>query len=268
MLKIVSKYNSDTKRILSDVTYYKSYLHTFYFDESKELLDHINIMQLKVFQFLSRVRRSKFVRDGLPVEQAAEYADNFIRNFHDKERRARRSFMVSNMNNVTAGNIEIPNYEPINLTKSNCELSEGLISLCSKGPSFVPTPNTFDWRQLQIDFDKFKNTLRKISFSSINEAGSSTNKNTTLPLTIDNPPRKQSLWIPPKSNSNEIETFISLVEKDLFQDTSRKRIPSNLSEDEKKALKDWRKNVLFNKESDKMMRLQDKGNRFIIVDKQ
>ena len=89
-----------------------------------------------------------------------------------------------------------------------------------------------------------------------------------MPLTIDNPPRKESLWIPRRSNSNEIETFISLVEKDLFQDTSRKRIPSNLSEDEKKALKDWRKNVLFNKESDKVMRLQDKGNRFIIVDKQ
>ena len=76
------------------------------------------------------------------------------------------------------------------------------------------------------------------------------------------------MWIPPKSNSNEIETFISLVEKDLFQDTSRKRIPSNLLQDEKKALKDWRKNVLFNKDSDKVMRLQDKGNRFIIVDKQ
>ena len=89
-----------------------------------------------------------------------------------------------------------------------------------------------------------------------------------MPLTIDNPPRKQSLWIPPKRNSNEIETFISLVENDLLQDTSRKRIPSNLSEDEKKPLKDWRENVLFNKESDKVMRLEDKGNRFIIVDKQ
>ena len=140
--------------------------------------------------------------------------------------------------------------------------------LCSKGPSFIPKPNYFGWRQLQIDFDKFENTLRKISFFSTIEAGSNANKNTTLSLAIDNPWLKQSLWIPPKSNSNEIETFISLVEKDLFQDTSRKRIPSNLSQDEKKALKDWRKNVLFNKDSDKVMRLQDKGNRFIIVDKQ
>ena len=70
----------------------------------------------------------------------------------------------------------------------------------------------------------------------------------------------------PKSNSNEIETFISLVEKNLFQDTSRKRIPSNLWEDEKKELKDWGK-MYYYKGSDKVMRLQD-GKRFINVDKQ
>ena len=86
--------------------------------------------------------------------------------------------MVSNSNKVIAEGIEMPNYEPINLTKNNCELSDGLISLCSKGPSFITTPNTFDWRRLQIDFDKFKNTLRKISFFSTFEAGSNTNKNT------------------------------------------------------------------------------------------
>ena len=61
---------------------------------------------------------------------------------------------------------------------------------------------------------------------------------------------------------------MSVVENDLFQDTSKKRISSNLSQDEKKALKDWRKNVLFKKDSGKVMHLQDKENRFIIVDKQ
>ena len=141
--------------------------------------------------------------------------------------------MVSNSNNVIAEGIEMPNYEPIYLTKSNWELSDGLISLCSKSPSFIPTPNTFDWRKLQIDFDKFENTLRKSLFFSAIEAGSNTNKNTTLPLAIDNPPLKQSLQIPPKSNSNVIETVIFLVENDLFQDTKRNRIPSNISQDEK-----------------------------------
>ena len=91
MFKIVSKINSDIKRIINDVIYYKHFLHTFYFDESKELLDHINFKQLNVFQVLSRIRRSKLFRDGLPVE----YADKFIRNFHDKRTRTRRSFIVS-----------------------------------------------------------------------------------------------------------------------------------------------------------------------------
>ena len=57
----------------------------------------------------------------------------------------------------------------------------------------------------------------------------------------------------------EESTTIALVEKESH------RIYRKMK---KKALKDWRKNVLFNKESDKVMRLQDKGNRFIIVDKQ
>ena len=34
MFKVVSKYNSDIKTILSNVIYYKNYLHTFYFEES------------------------------------------------------------------------------------------------------------------------------------------------------------------------------------------------------------------------------------------
>ena len=64
--------------------------------------------------------------------------------------------------------------------------------------------------------------------------------------------------IHPKSKSNENETFISLADKDLFQDTSRKIISSNLSKNEKKALKDWRKNVLFNNDYDKVMSSEDK----------
>ena len=78
--------------------------------------------------------------------------------------------------------------------------------------------------------------LEKFHFFSTNEAGSNTNKNITWPLAIGNPPwkRKQSLWIPPKSNSNEIETypwlkrtfFTTLVEKEchrIYQKMKRKR---------------------------------------------
>ena len=76
------------------------------------------------------------------------------------------------------------------------------------------------------------------------------------------------MWIPQKRNLNEIETLISIVENALSQNTSRKRIPSNSSESKKKALKDWRKNVLLNKDSENVMHLRDNVNRFIFVDEQ
>ena len=42
---------------------------------------------------------------------------------------------------------------------------------------------------------------------------------------------------------------------------------SKMSKEERSTLKNWRKDVLFNKEFELVMRLQDKGNRFVIVDK-
>ena len=46
-----------------------------------------------------------------------------------------------------------------------------------------------------------------------------------------------------------------------------KKLNDNLSSDKRLALNTWRKNYLFNSESKLIMRLQDKGNQFIIVDK-
>ena len=42
----------------------------------------------------------------------------------------------------------------------------------------------------------------------------------------------------------------------------------NLSKEKRSALKNWRKDVLFNKESELVMRLEDKDNGFVIVDKE
>ena len=72
--------------------------------------------------------------------------------------------MASNITNVISGNNEIPTFQSKHLSKNNYELSDDLISLYSKGLSFILTANIFDWRQLQIDFDKIKNALREILF--------------------------------------------------------------------------------------------------------
>ena len=87
------------------------------------------------------------------------------------------------------------------------------------------------------------------------------------PSTTD-PPKRKSNWKAPKSTIPEVETFLNRVEKDLFSQTRRKRVPDNLSSEERSALNKWRKDNLFNPDSDLVMRQQDKGNRFIVVDKE
>ena len=41
----------------------------------------------------------------------------------------------------------------------------------------------------------------------------------------------------------------------------------NVTRTERRALTNWRRDNLVNKETDTIMRLQDKGNRFVTVDK-
>jgi hypothetical protein len=45
-------------------------------------------------------------------------------------------------------------YEPVNLTDQTME--QALVSLCSRGPSFVPTPTNVDWNDLQRSWLDFK----------------------------------------------------------------------------------------------------------------
>ena len=84
---------------------------------------------------------------------------------------------------------------------------------------------------------------------------------------IDGPPIKNCSNWRSKINCPELETFLTTVEKNLFQNTKIDNKKDNLTRTERKALANWRKDNLFNKESDTIMRLQDKGNKFDIVDK-
>ena len=72
----------------------------------------------------------------------------------------------------------------------------------------------------------------------------------------------------PKSNVPEVETFLNKVERDIFSCTKSKKVKDNLTHEERTTLKNWRKDELFNKDSENLLRLQDKGKRFIYVDKE
>ena len=81
-------------------------------------------------------------------------------------------------------------------------------------------------------------------------------------------PEKHSTCRVPKTNSTELEAFLSTVEEEMFINTKRKYIKYNLINDEESSLTTWRRDILLNPDSDLLLRLQDKGNRFAVVDKQ
>ena len=54
----------------------------------------------------------------------------------------------------------------------------------------------------------------------------------------------------------------------IYRNIKEKCQDCQLIEDERVALIEWRKNNLFNKSSNLVMRLQDKGKRFVVVDKE
>ena len=156
-------------------------------------------------------------------------------------------------------------HHPIVLTNTNSnQIGDSLKDLCAKGPSFIPTPENFDWLQLQKDFDAFRNRVRARYLFSSSE-GPRPNDETQI---LKRQPKQPSNWRSTKTNCPELETFLSSVERALFNDTSRRKVPDNLTKEERSSLRQWRKNELFNQDGELLMRLQDKGNRFVIVDKE
>ena len=63
-----------------------------------------------------------------------------------------------------------------------------------------------------------------------------------------------------KTNINSLETFIELAENDIFKPDNYRRIKSNITKEEREALKN------IQRDSTRSYRIQDKGSRFVILD--
>ena len=164
----------------------------------------------------------------------------------------------------------LESYAPINRSSSIPTLPDSFVSLCSKGPSFIPTPINIDWRSLKLDFDNFANRIRVLANSYDPKQDKSIPSNENINQNIDDlPPKKQkSRFRVPKSNIPAVEAYLTAIETALFKSVKKKSCKDNLTHHERSALSDWRQNVLFNPDSEVVLRMQDKGNRFLVVDKQ
>jgi len=208
------------------------------------------IFTIKMNSLSPKMKRKwnrKFCRDSIDQNLAVNYSSRILSSF---------KCLSFTTNTVQPSKV----HHPIVLAE-NVEISNDFKELCAKGPSFVPTPSHFDWLQLQKDFDAFRNRLRARFIFKDSAPVNQSHRDSSYP------PKKTSKWSAPKTNSPEIETFLSSVERDLFADTSFKNIRNNLTKAQRDSLKSWRKEQLFNKDGKLVLRTQDKGNRFVIVDK-
>ena len=65
---------------------------------------------------------------------------------------------VNNNNKTVESPEEQQKHEPVNLTNQIVE--QPLVELCSRGPSFVPTPTSIDSNGLQQSWQAFKRKIR------------------------------------------------------------------------------------------------------------
>ena len=89
---------------------------------------------------------------------SAEQSLYSVLNKYSRDRRdgiqPRNVKAVNNKNKTLESLEEQQKHKPVNLTNQIVE--QPLVELCSRGPSFVPTPTSIDWNSLQQSWQAFK----------------------------------------------------------------------------------------------------------------
>ena len=99
----------------------------------------------------------------------------------------------------------------------------------------MPVPPHYNWLPLQKDFDRFRKSLRSRVFFS--NKGESISNNFRNDNEVNNLQKNKSNWSVAKTNSPELQAFLTSVERDLFGNTRMNDVKDNLSEEERSTLK-------------------------------
>ena len=144
-----------------------------------------------------------------------------------------------------------------------------------KGPLFIPKSTDINWYDVRKDFTKFINKIRH--FADVSDQPVQQQKQQQqLEVNPQNivsasinvfPPGKpppvssdsKQLYKSMQSNNSSLQLFIDTIEKEIFNPKNIRKTRNNLNKDEKAALKEiksW---------EDKVIRVQDKGSRFVVL---
>ena len=173
------------------------------------------------------------------------------------ERIAQRNVRAPTRNDSSGVTTEanLPYLNPINLTSS--ELTDAERSLLKKGPAFCPVPKDVNWQKVTDDMDKFERRIRLAIFFHGRNAEDN-------PRIVDDrfpaiPSAYQ--WLPPKSIFPEVEVFLNNVKIDILKLANLRTSKDNLTREERVALRSL-------KSSENIIRIQDKGSRFVVLSQQ
>ena len=129
------------------------------------------------------------------------------------------------------------------------------VNLLRKGPSFCPTPKDINWQSVYDDLEIFEARLRSAAFF----IDSNPDENLTVHGHLPRVP-KDKKWKPPTSRYPELELFLANVRRDLINPDNIRQARDNLSKKERAALKELKN------DSNVVIRIQDKGSRFVLID--
>ena len=115
-------------------------LKLFHPEEMKDIMVKLEQRTARLSEMYETTRLKKYSRDGLRPRSTPEVMNDRSEEFSNSSRK----------------------YMPINL--ADRPIDEALLNLCSKGPSFVPTPTAIDWNDLQETWLQFKRKVRWRSF--------------------------------------------------------------------------------------------------------
>ena len=242
MKRTLSFYRCKIKRLIQEINKSKEIIYLRFSIYHNDIIAKLDKKTERINNIMLYKRKPKFIRDGLNIDNALRISNQFLHAIRSQP----NTETTSNYNTMKEDllkDIEIPSHDPIVLCDNPKFQESAFKSLCAKGPSFVPTPKTVNWNQLQTDFENFQNSVRReIHFAKSPQEA--TNKDDD-----DQPPKK-------------------CIERDLFINTSKRKLKSNLSKEENEALRYCTNEMISNPKSKEVIRLQDKGNKFVIVDKE
>ena len=146
-----------------------------------------------------------------------------------------------------------PNGNIINLTKHSFTKAE--YKLLNKNLNFIPTPKVYNKNELDADLNDFFRRIKLKAYFKDTPNNKNDDENRLFKQ------NKNKKWTPP-NNHHTINTYVEAVKKDIEQSKTvpPKKIRSNLSKDEKVALKD------LSKRDEIIITNANKGGAVVIMD--